>query len=97
MRDTDWRPSPCPVCGETREAAEHPVCLNAGCGKSDVAGKDVEPEHQAVLRGRCDECSHVWVLAYLPMTVEKVAKIGKRSICPKCACTDIFIASDGDD
>ena len=28
MRDTDWRPSACPKCGRTREAAEHPVCEN---------------------------------------------------------------------
>lgn len=46
------------------------------------------------LRGRCGECSHVWVLAYLPMSLEKVAKIGKRSICPKCAGTDIFMPTD---
>jgi hypothetical protein len=26
VRDTDWRPSPCPKCGKMRAAAEHPVC-----------------------------------------------------------------------
>lgn len=30
MRDTDWRPSPCPTCGRMRHAAEHPVCDNCG-------------------------------------------------------------------
>jgi len=31
MEDTDWRPSSCPVCGEMREAARHPVCRNVDC------------------------------------------------------------------
>lgn len=31
MRDTDWRPSRCPTCGEWREAAEFPACQAAGC------------------------------------------------------------------
>lgn len=33
MRDTDWRPSACPICGKTRDAAERPVCKNPDCGK----------------------------------------------------------------
>jgi hypothetical protein len=36
MRDTDWRPSPCPACGEMREAARNPVCRNVDC-VNDVA------------------------------------------------------------
>lgn len=31
MEDTDWRPSPCPTCGKTREAARNPVCCNIAC------------------------------------------------------------------
>ena len=31
MQDTDWRPSPCPVCGFSREAARTPVCNNPYC------------------------------------------------------------------
>ena len=31
MEDTDWRPSPCPLCGEMREAAKHPKCDNKEC------------------------------------------------------------------
>ncbi len=31
MEDTDWRPSPCPECGEIREAARYPVCKNVIC------------------------------------------------------------------
>ena len=31
MRDTDWRPSRCPHCGEWREAREKPICQNPKC------------------------------------------------------------------
>ena len=34
MIDTDWRPSPCPDCGEYRAAAKNPVCDNPNCSKS---------------------------------------------------------------
>ena len=40
MEDTDWRPSPCPVCGEMREAARTPVCRNPDCGE-DVAKRNL--------------------------------------------------------
>jgi hypothetical protein len=49
MRDTDWRPSPCPICGETRGVAEKPVCLSAGCGKKEVPGFD--PYHNRIPQG----------------------------------------------
>lgn len=31
MKDTDWRPSPCPECGSLRDAAKYPVCENKQC------------------------------------------------------------------
>ncbi len=31
MKDTDWRPSPCPDCGKMRNAERHPVCTNTEC------------------------------------------------------------------
>jgi hypothetical protein len=31
MEDTDWRPSPCPHCGEIRAAQRNPVCNNLDC------------------------------------------------------------------
>lgn len=31
MEDTDWRPSPCPICGKMREAARVPFCKTPGC------------------------------------------------------------------
>jgi hypothetical protein len=41
MEDTDWRPSACPVCGEMREAARHPVCRNVDCSE-DVAKRHLK-------------------------------------------------------
>lgn len=38
----------------------------------------------------CAECGHEWVAAYLPMSVDKFAAIGKRTICPKCASKKIM-------
>lgn len=43
------------------------------------------------LNGLCGECDHVWIVAHLPMEVRKVALLGKRAACPKCACTKVFI------
>lgn len=40
MEDTDWRPSPCPVCGGMREAARNPVCRNPDCSE-DVAKRNL--------------------------------------------------------
>ena len=33
----------------------------------------------------CGDCEHRWIAAHLPMTIEKVAAIMKRLICPRCA------------
>lgn len=38
VRDTDWRPSPCPNCGELRAAAKRPQCLNIAC--DEYAGNE---------------------------------------------------------
>lgn len=46
-----------------------------------------------VLRGRCDGCGHIWVVAYLPMPVEAVAKIARGAACPMCAGTKVFVAT----
>ena len=40
MEDTDWRPSPCPECGELREAAKYPVCENKNCRDFGRGGPD---------------------------------------------------------
>jgi predicted RNA-binding Zn-ribbon protein involved in translation (DUF1610 family) len=44
---------------------------------------------------RCEECRHVWPLAWLPLAVEHVAKLGK-SPCPACGGRRIMIASASD-
>lgn len=46
------------------------------------------------LYGRCKDCGHVWVIAYLPMDVTKVAVLGQRAACAKCACTKVFLAGE---
>lgn len=48
------------------------------------------------LKGQCKDCGHVFVVAYFPMTVEKVARLAMRATCPFCgADTDrIRVAID---
>jgi hypothetical protein len=52
MEDTDWRPSPCPCCGFTREAARNPVCQNTECKcyglVGDVGERIMKTEKQYV-------------------------------------------------
>ncbi len=45
------------------------------------------------LKAKCgdDACGHSWIIAYLPMSLEKVAKCGKRAICPKCGNVKVFV------
>ncbi|NGO50461.1 hypothetical protein [Allomesorhizobium camelthorni] len=48
------------------------------------------------LWAKCKECSHVWAVAYLPMELEKVAKLALAARCPKCASASIAVASKAD-
>lgn len=42
---------------------------------------------------RCGKCGHVFIVAYLPMPVEKAALAMKRATCPSCASTKpIYLA-----
>lgn len=43
----------------------------------------------------CAECSTVWVLAVLPMDVDKVGRLGKNAACPRCASTRVGIVAKG--
>ncbi len=52
-----------------------------------------QPPPAASLRGRCGACSHVWVVAFLPMELDKVASLAARCACPKCSCTRVFVDS----
>jgi hypothetical protein len=40
MKDTDWRLSACPQCGELRAAAKSPVCENKNCHDFGRGGPD---------------------------------------------------------
>ncbi len=50
------------------------------------------------LNGRCGGCGHVFIVAHLPMDMEKAAGLMKRAACPKCGETkQIFCAPSGKD
>ena len=49
MEDTDWRPSPCPLCGEIREAAKNPICHNTVCQTKTFAVHSNERERSMKL------------------------------------------------
>ena len=39
----------------------------------------------ATVNARCRACDHVWIVAYLPMQIEKAARLMQLAACPKCA------------
>jgi hypothetical protein len=38
------------------------------------------------ITARCGDeaCAHVWIVAHLPMSIDKVAMLMQRAACPKC-------------
>ncbi|WPM83118.1 hypothetical protein R5W60_21730 (plasmid) [Brucella pseudintermedia] len=56
----------------------------------------LEPPHpqKEQLRARCGDCSHVWVVAHLPMELTKVAGLMKSAACPACAGKNLFLAQE---
>lgn len=46
----------------------------------------------AEFKARCEKCDHVWVVAYLPMPVEDVARLGMKAACPKGCKAKVFCA-----
>ena len=42
--------------------------------------------------GRCGDCHFRWVVAYLPMPVDKFVTIARAARCPKCASAKVFVA-----
>ena len=36
---------------------------------------------------QCRACDHTWIAAWLPMSVEKFARLLKRATCPQCGET----------
>lgn len=56
----------------------------------DVSGAD----HEKQLNAKCGACDCVFLVAYLPMDLEKAAQLMKRAACPSCGETKrIFVAS----
>lgn len=45
------------------------------------------------LRGKCRDCGHVFIVAHLPMELEKVAKLAKAALCPKCGGGRVGVAT----
>ena len=43
---------------------------------------------------RCQECSHEWVAAYLPMDMAKFAKLMKSAHCPMCGSKKAVLAKN---
>lgn len=39
----------------------------------------------------CVSCGHEWTAAYLPMSIDKVARIAKGLYCPMCAASSADI------
>ena len=40
-----------------------------------------------------DECSHIWVIVWLPMPLENAAHVMKGARCPLCANGQVYVAS----
>lgn len=47
--------------------------------------------------GKCgdDKCGHRWIIAYLPMDLEKCAKLMQSAACPKCANDRPYLDQSG--
>lgn len=47
---------------------------------------------------KCGDCSHVWVAVWLPMEMNKAARLMSRVSCPNCAAPTkrVFVASAAD-
>lgn len=50
----------------------------------------------SVVMAQCSDeaCQHRWIVAYLPMPLEKAARLMKNAACPKCADERPVLAHD---
>lgn len=50
----------------------------------------------SVITAQCadESCMHRWIVAYLPMQLDKAARLMKRAACPKCAHERPVLAHD---
>lgn len=62
-------------------------------GESPVATQLKQPK---VVMACCSdtECAHEWIVAYLPMPLDRAAMLMERAACPKCANERPVLAHD---
>ncbi len=56
----------------------------------------VAPKAPSVVTARCSDeaCGHEWIVAYLPMQLDKAARLMMLAACPKCANERPKVAHD---
>lgn len=57
MQDTDWRPTPCPLCGVMRKAEQYPVCQNNLCHYFALHGDEAEKQMERTVK---QEQKYLW-------------------------------------
>ena len=55
---------------------------------------DIAGPHVVTARCGDDECGHVWIVAYLPMQLDKAARLMHLAACPKCANESPLVSHD---
>lgn len=73
--------------------------MNLDQGTTEIASAAIG-HPGSVKRGfwvKCSACKHTWIAAYLPMELNKFAKVAKAS-CPMCAAPPkkVFVAKQKD-
>jgi Zn finger protein HypA/HybF involved in hydrogenase expression len=53
--------------------------------------------NKSPIKGRCVDCSHVWVVAYTPMAMERLASVLRKACCPACGAGADRIVLAGDE
>lgn len=47
-------------------------------------------EPKVPMRGQCDKCDHEWVVAWLPMSIDRIVPLLKAP-CPHCGSYAVFV------
>lgn len=50
------------------------------------------PLDKGRISGRCGDCAYVWVVAYLPMPVDRAATLARLARCPRGCEGKVFCA-----
>ena len=67
MQDTDWRPTPCPLCGKMREAARTPLCSNVSCDCYVERPRTMRTEQKYVWRKRLSASEENFIVSDLSL------------------------------